>query len=469
MSFANGQSAVRLAAEAPAYEHSFGLRLAWVGEQLFVSSTGDYQNGPYSGAVEVFDFISGEWQRSQVLRPSDGTEQDNFGGQIAASDSVVYITAWSGIYEFRLENSSWREQAKIILPDSLFVPKGIIARGSQLIVNTGWFGASSGRDSVYVFEKNGPDWQLQQGLTLWPGPTGTALATFCFAGEMLIVGLRTSREFAGSSSGAVHVYDRSGSNNEWALTQQLTPQGHATNDYFGRGLACFDDQILVESRRNIHVFNYESGTWTEIDTLATGDRVIGSHANYLFVGDVEEVADSLGNDITHTPLKIFTRRNGTFELTNVLYRPRESGENIGDDDFGFGFAAAASSSYLAVSAPWYSTPLEEVGEVFVYTMNDVLTSQETGINRSSKIEIEVFPNPSKDFATLKYHTALPGRLFVRVFDLLGRRVRAELSFEASLGPNEANIDVHSLSTGLYLLSACHQYTGCASSAFAVSR
>ena len=91
-----------------------------------------------------------------------------------------------------------------------------------------------------------------------------------------VVGAPTS----GSNNGAVYVYERSGG--VWVLEQTLTPPTTLESSFkqFGSSVAIDGDQIVVGSRNRVHVFEYSSSTWSETAQLTpsvtTGQTQIGT-------------------------------------------------------------------------------------------------------------------------------------------------------------------------------------------------
>src|SRR5262249_47009168 len=98
--------------------------------------------------------------------------------------------------------------------------------------------------SAYVFVRGGTGWTLQQKLT----PRDIALeegfgSTLAVAGDTLVVGAFQASLGGLEHSGAVEVFERSGST--WKRATTLTPSDAADHDAFGSSVAISGDTILV--------------------------------------------------------------------------------------------------------------------------------------------------------------------------------------------------------------------------------
>jgi len=186
---ANGQSA------GAAFVYS-RVGNAWVFEQKLLASTGtqfdNFTNGLalagttivagapgangvafLSGSAYVFEKVGSTWHETQVLAPSRGHSQANFGGSVAIDASGDRILVGSKTESFEVSNggaayvfkrvgSSWVEEARISDPNAIsseFFGGSVGIDGDRLIV-----GADANDDvatnagTAWIFERSGTDW-----------------------------------------------------------------------------------------------------------------------------------------------------------------------------------------------------------------------------------------------------------------------------------------------------------------------
>ncbi len=78
-------------------------------------------------------------------------------------------------------------------------------------------------------------------------------------------------------------------------------------------------------------------------------------------------------------------------------------------------------------------------------INDVLIS-----------ELEVFPNPARDFARLNFQSIVTDKIALGIYDLQGREFIKKQSFEIDPGKNTIHLDLEELDAGVYVIRIEHR-------------
>ncbi|RLD54477.1 MAG: hypothetical protein DRJ01_17990 [Bacteroidetes bacterium] len=74
------------------------------------------------------------------------------------------------------------------------------------------------------------------------------------------------------------------------------------------------------------------------------------------------------------------------------------------------------------------------------------------INNFNKIftRVEIYPNPVNQTAELSLHLSKSSNVYIEIFNILGKKIRACKIGKLPMGNSNLNIDVNSLEKGLYL-------------------
>jgi uncharacterized protein (DUF2147 family) len=190
-------------------------------------------------------------------------------------------------YVFVRSGSTWTEQAKLVASDGAAADSfgtWVDVDGDTIVV--GAAGDNEGADfntgAAYVFTRSGTVWTEQAKLV---APVPDADSQFGYGvgvdGSVVVVGAPAA-DSVGLSSGAVHVFRRTGTS--WAHEAQLLGLDTAAGDRFGSAVSTNGTSIVVGSPRNgaadsqrgaAYVFNRTAPTWTEITKLVPADNDVG--------------------------------------------------------------------------------------------------------------------------------------------------------------------------------------------------
>ncbi|HLE56168.1 MAG TPA: hypothetical protein VJB15_03730, partial [Rhodothermia bacterium] len=196
----------------------FGSAVAVVGEQILV---GEPLNSGLSGRVYVYrmDSTTGQWDRAQVLEPSDGSPGNGFGLAIAGSGDLCAIVAHDNgenrVYVFRLDSAgTWTEEA-ILRPgsgsDYDFLDESVAVLDGRVLVTVST-PEGGVRVVAYVKSPLGP-WVESGSIELPTDATIHVSRPVAASGDLLFVGAPGERD------GAVYVV--STARRQWSLSQTL--------------------------------------------------------------------------------------------------------------------------------------------------------------------------------------------------------------------------------------------------------
>ena len=243
----------RIKPREQAREINFGRDIAFHGDSLLISV-------PFRDigrVIEIYTKGPDEWEYVDSIRPANPVESNGFGAVFEVIDDHLYARAQEGIYVFEYVSGQWTEMQLLSIPDSLDFSSGsgMYVRENALFFQavrpTGQFNEGA----VLHFAKSNGTWALEQVIQpAEPGERDAFGSPICLAGNSLMVG--ASRDpVIGEHSGSVYVFDREGET--WSQSQKLIPGDAAFADQFGRGLACFNDRIVVHSYSRGKTYTFE--------------------------------------------------------------------------------------------------------------------------------------------------------------------------------------------------------------------
>ena len=270
-------------------------------ESNAITINGDQQNNDssFAGAVYVFVSRNGNWQQQAYIKApvpvrGFGIELDlsDDGNTLVASGSI--INGGNASWIFVRENNRWSVQTQLqegssvsLSGDGQVVAIGASNEGSN---STGVNGAQNnqlapGSGAVYIYDRNGNTWEQQAYIKASNTDSNDRFAAVSLSrdGLRLAVGAMGEDSFsvgvggdqsnsnAGSNSGAVYIFDRSG--NDWQQQFYLKASNTTANHGWGRVLSLSGDG------QNLAIGNDgESGAGAGIDAdqSITDNEVTGA-------------------------------------------------------------------------------------------------------------------------------------------------------------------------------------------------
>ena len=157
----------------------YGGAVGISGDWLFNMSEWDDINGTNSGSAYIYHWNGTSWDFTQKIDLNDGAIGDNFGRGVAIDGNVMVIGAWrddtGGLdagcaYVFRYNGSSWVQEQKLTASDAqpsdnfgftVAIDSGVILAGAHMDD-----GVAASTGSAYVFRFNGSSWVEEQKLTI---------------------------------------------------------------------------------------------------------------------------------------------------------------------------------------------------------------------------------------------------------------------------------------------------------------
>lgn len=270
-------------------DDGFGWATAFDANTLAIGAPDHEVNGVHSGAVFIYTFDGDKWVRTATIASPDPAANSYFGQHIALDRGTLVVGeareaqpgGWApnrAAYVFKMEASDkWRLQATLPVPAELAAtafPRGSHGFGNHVDV-AGKTIAIAARDRVYLYQRRGADWRLEQKLDAPRDPNDDAGGpsygrSLDIDGDLLVVAaLRAASTVP--DAGAAFVYRRK--DGQWHQEAKLTASDGATRDMFGHWVA-LDDGIIVsgafrhavDGHRQVgaaYVYRQVNGTWTE--------------------------------------------------------------------------------------------------------------------------------------------------------------------------------------------------------------
>lgn len=267
----------RLTASDAAAGARFGHAVAIDGDRVLVGAVYHGANGPRAGAVYAFERFEDAWLESDLLVPSDPAADAYFGSALAMDGTSAVIGA-SGpnaeaAYIFVSSERGWRQEARLAPTP----PMANARFGSRVAIhNDAVVVAAPTPSYVFVFERVADAWRQTAQLTAGDGANDRQ-----FGESVSIHGNRVAVGAPGDVD-AVFVFERTGSS--WILEDEIL--GHAERaEFFGASVALSEDALAVGAPgshdRTGAVYLYQRATdgWT-----ATGQVVASEPTEDLQLG-----------------------------------------------------------------------------------------------------------------------------------------------------------------------------------------
>ena len=256
------------------------------------------QSGITSGVGWLYRFDGYDWIEETQVEPGDPAPGDRFGDAVSLEGDVVLVGAprknfnaqlveAGAAYVFRFDGTSWQPEQQLLadpIERGARFGSAVAVQGNLAVVGAPLEGSNSG--SVYVFEKSGSTWSLQQKLVAAGGGTndffGRAVA---IDGDVIVVG----GVFVVSEpvdTGTVWVFRHNGT--QWIEETTLVPPGLAVEDGYGYSVDIEGDVVVAGApfdetaaggvaAGSIHVFRHDGTAWDFEQTLQSCDDPSGAN------------------------------------------------------------------------------------------------------------------------------------------------------------------------------------------------
>jgi hypothetical protein len=374
--------------------YRFGNSLAVTSSKLLVGAPGE---DSARGAVYAYTNVSGEWNRTQVIQPSDSGLSDYFGYSVAISGTTAVIGAYvyggpsqpstGKAYIYDYVNGAWTETAVLHASDehiyNFFGYSVAIAGSTVLIGAPHMAGTTPGPGAVYVFNR-GPlaSWTQTQILTSHDGGTLDRFGySIAMNGTTALVGAPRLNNL-NPRPGAAYVF--TASSGTWSEQQEIAASTYQILDEFGTAVALSGNVAVVgaptyevngnANQGKAFVFRLAGGTWsqTQAISIAQGSAhdLFGSSAalsnGTLLVGASE--ATILGQ-ANQGAAYLFADSGTTFTLSHRF----TASDGDADDMYGASLAlpplAISQTSTLLIGAVNKDDSGSLRGKVYYYIPN----------------------------------------------------------------------------------------------------
>ncbi|NND70509.1 MAG: T9SS type A sorting domain-containing protein [Rhodothermales bacterium] len=454
----------------------FGTSVSISGSRILVGAFSDDEVAVDAGAIYVFENNGSAWAEAAKLTASSGSEADRLGfdsfiyGDFAIagaafedhSDQKVDAGA---AYIFHFDGTSWAEQARLTASDSEEDDQfgwTVSITDSVAVVGSTWDDNYTG--AVYVYRYDGSTWTEEAKLTASDSIEGQRFGgSIHIFNDRIIVGARFDQDL-GSGAGAAYIFKYDGS--AWLEEAKLTASDGAPGDNFGDAVSIDDDLAIVGASRlngligvsagGAYVFRYDGATWTEEAMLLAGDasgasrfgNSVAIQGNRAFIGAFEEdeIATNAGSAYVFN-----YDGTGWVQETKI----NESELQTGD---GFGNSVAIAGDVVIAGAPNVDLDAtSNAGAVYVYELQPFNPVSVEDAPRAGQVVLhDAYPNPTTGQTTVSFELAVPGRVVIEVYDLLGRLISsvaedAARSGRTSVTWNGTNLQGELVPSGTYIL------------------
>jgi hypothetical protein len=281
----------RLTASSPAVGDQFGSDVSISGDNAIVGADRNDYNGPWSGAVYVFQRTNAGWIQQDMLVPSDGRGGDRFGCAVSISGNYAIIgsywdddngTSSGSAYIFRQDATGWIQEAKLTASDGAkddWFGNAVSISGNYAIV-----GAVLDNDngtncgSAYVFRRNGSNWIQQAKLIAGDEDAGDEFGgSVCLKGNYAIIGAICDDDM-GEDAGSAYIFERSG--DDWIQLAKLVSHDGAGGDHFGNSVSIDGNYAVVAANLDAdngaesgsaYIFKREGQSWEQQAKLTATD------------------------------------------------------------------------------------------------------------------------------------------------------------------------------------------------------
>lgn len=399
---------------------------------------------------------NGNWELSQRIVADDAVEMAEFGGGVKLGDNFMVIASGradingviraGGLYVYDLEDTNWVFSSKItasdysdgallgVNPTTLDIEGNTIVAGAPGEFN--WLG------SVYVFERDGNDWNETKITPPDNVESGTFGIGVSISGNTLIAGASGEDNGAGSA----YVFER-GDNGEWEFIQKITASDAQPSSYFGNSVSISNNQLVVGAYAegsvggNIaaaYIFERnDSGEWVEIQKIPSPVSEENTYFSWMCKMD--------GNQMVITAPHVYGAEAGNV----FLYNKTESGQweevqsvETEDDileDF-YGWSVDLNSGNLIIGATREDfdengeNEMMDAGSAYIFKNPNLSV-----IDQDSAATVRIYPNPADNVLNINSSEAIES---VEILNLSGQK----LSFS-----KESKINVSLLPKGTYVI------------------
>lgn len=320
-----------------------------------------------TGAVYVYHY-DGRVQDLRKLTSPDAKQDDHFGASVALSGDRLAVGIpkaeaagkfnAGAIEVFRREGNDWRLEARITADEPANAAElgfSVALDGDTLVAGApGGVGQTHGTGLVYVFERDGSNWDQVRRLAAPGDAQGDRFGhAVDLHGDRFIVGAPDRNE-AGTNTGAAFLYERSG--NLWRHAATLEADEPLVGARLGasvalgeRGAAAGEPDAEIDFQRKagrVQLFDLDGDHVASLTEPSVGsDHAFGR--SVAFAQGVLFVASHYSHDVDNTE-RLY---GSVYAFGDDLRATQIRGEFTGHLFREFGTGLAASGDLVLVGAP----------------------------------------------------------------------------------------------------------------------
>jgi len=410
------------------------------------------------GAVYIHRKNGSNWNFNQKITAPDGVEMAEFGGSIKFGTDFLVISAGradidntiraGALYVYDLDsNNQWNFTKKLTASDYdndalLGVnPTSLAADGNTIVAGAPGF--SSWNGAVYIYEKEGSNWEETQKITspesVDYGNFGIGVSLF---GDYLVIGASG----VNNSSGKIYIYKKNNSG-EWIFHQSLTSSDNFENSYFGNSVSISGNELVVGAYTEVDTGNpsmaytfklNDSGNWEETQKIPSYES--SEHTYFAWMCELKN--DKLlissphlyGAEAGRTLLYKKNSQNN-WEFDQELKPTNDVAEDF------YGWSLAMNDNEIIVGSARDNfddneeNELNDAGSAYIFTSTNLATNE----NSLSKNNVKIYPNPAKDFINITSKQQVNS---IEILEQSGKRISES---------KELKINVSHLPKGIYIL------------------
>ena len=196
------------------------------------------------------------------------------------------------------------------------------------------------------------------------------------------------------------------------------------------------EAIDISAYRLCSEFTYTSNLTSDV-SLVSGSTTLGAGDTLVVTWPVTDAAADLG---------LYLAAGGFGDTSAMVDFLQWGAAGIGRESVAASKGIWTAGDFIIGEGPYFYTGNGAESGLTFWADEPVLTDIDPAIRRL--IDVSVFPSPAIDQAQLRIQLPVSGTIQVALLDGMGRRLSQD-SFQAIPGVQERNINLSSLSSGLY--------------------
>lgn len=381
------QVSVKLLPSSGADFDYFGESVAIDGNYAIVGSwLDDNSNGKDAGTARIYHRVGAAWEEQAVLLAADGEAGDQFGISVSISGDFAFVGAHrddnengpfaGAVYIFQRNGTSWEQQARLIAGEGAFEDQfgaAVAAKGNRLVV--GATGVNQNRGAAYIYHQTGGDWLFINRVEASDGLQGDAFGhAVDIDGDYAVIGAHTADEAGFADAGAAYAFVFNGS--QWVEQQRFASVNPIAEGAMGQSVAVSGAHAIIGASRETvedqdkagvaHVYVRDGSTWALQTSLEAFDHAEGDEFGY-----------AVTMQGTYAVIGARWHRNNQGQKSGAAYLFKRSGTTwisearllSGDGDVGdqFGNAVGFSNEQVIVGARWDDNEIgRDAGAAYIF-------------------------------------------------------------------------------------------------------